>query len=342
MKKRTLTTVILLVGFFTVNIVNGQSRTVKNTRKIIKIESEAFQKFVDDPKKLGKSIRSTYGVAYEKGFNIKKGFCTSEDYKLPKKVALLSFYVQDEDYSVYSKYLVTTYKASKGKVNAIAQRLYDQSIDKMKSNFLEKGMELVTPDEFLTNDKLKNIYYNAPLPNLEGKAGVFKVAGDGAAVPDGFRLIPYPSITISGNKFHKERSTFFEALDMDAYVIVVVRMSAAEGTISGVTSHIFYKNPGYPAALKQKEKDGKVIPYGAYGGIVGKGEVILKLEPHLKGIYIKKEEPYVNKRGKDDIKFVKTDMNPNISVLISAVMKQTAENTVNQILKPVKNKKKKK
>ena len=340
--KKLLTSVTFILCILLVNTnINAQSRSTKAARKTIQQDNENLQEFMNDWKAIGSITRGSYAVAggYERKYNLKNGFCAPEDYKIPEKVGILAFYIADDDYSTYSGgpyySTITTHKASEKKVNEIAQRIFDQSIDEMKKQYALMGMELLTPDEFLTTDKLRDIYYNTPLNNMEGKAYVVGAEGSGAAAPDGFRLLPYVSIMLSGKKFAIERDTYLKALGMDAYIIVEVGLIAANGSIKNITSSFLYKNPGYEASDKVGEYLVGYTPYSI-------GYVTMKINPPLKGIFVKEEKEYTNKKGKTDIKFMKVDVKPDVSVLVNYVVNRLGKQSVDQIVPPAKGDKKKK
>ncbi len=336
--KKTFISAAITLCFLAISInISAQSRATKNARKINEAEMETFQKLIDDQKTMDAKTIAFDGLVgnYEKKYNINNGFCTQEDYKIPKKVGILAFYITDNDYSVYTPSTITSYKATSEKVNTVIQRVFDQSIDEMKKQYAQLGMEFLTPSEFLTTDSLKNIYYNMPLPNLENKASIFGVEGSGAGVPDGFRLLPYLSMIATGAKFAKERDAYFNALGMDAYIIVDLGLVAANGSIDVISSIFYYKNPGYNSSDKVGEYAVGYTPYTA-------GYVEMRFKPAMKALFIKEEEKYITKKGKTDIKFLNVDINQNLSVLVSQVVGRLGELSVEQIIKPIKVKKKKK
>ena len=337
--RKLLTSTLFILCLLLFNSgINAQSRSTKAARKMNQEDMENFQKLMDDPKALHETIsgQGGHGAKYERKTNYSKGYCTEEDYQIPKKVGVLSFYIHDDDYSTYSSDWITTYKATEEKVNAVAQRLFDQSIDGLKEQYAQMGMELLTPDEFLISEEMKNVYFNYPLPNMEGKAYVWGAAGSGAAIPDGFRLLPYASIAISGNKFAKEKSDFFEALGLDAFIVVEVGLIAANGSIKNIRSMFYNKNPGWEAS-------------GMEGiGVIGYtphtiSMTSIEFKPPMKGLFIKEDQEYKNKNGKTEIKFVNVDLNPNVSALVETVVTRTGTRSVWQIThSPLKDKKKKK
>ncbi len=340
--KKFITSIIFTLCILLIHTnINAQSRSTKAARKVIQEDDKNFQEFVNNWKTIGSITRGSYGVAgsYERKYNLKNGFCAPEDYKVPKKVGILAFYIADDDYSSYSSGTYystrTTYKASEEKVNAIAQTIFDQSIDEMKKQYALLGMELLTPDEFLTTEKLRDAYFNIPLNNMEGKAYVVGAAGSGAAAPDGFRLLPYSQILFSGKKFAIERDIYLNALGMDAYIIVEVGLIAANGSIKNITSSFIYKNPGYEASDKVGEYLVGYTPYSI-------GYMTMKINPPLQGIFVKEEKEYTNKRGKTDVKFMNVDIKPGVSVLVNYVVKRLGTQSVDQIVPPAKADKKKK
>jgi len=329
-RKRILSTIFFTLCLFLITTsVGAQSRALKSSIKANEKDLETFQKLIDNQKQLNKMTRYQYEVAgsYEKKYNRKNGLATEEDYKIPAKVGIMAFYISDNDYSEVSDGWITSYKSTEEKVNVIAQRIFDQSITGMKEQYGLMGMELLTPDEFLTTDELKHTYYNFPLPNLEGKASVFDIEGSGAAVPDGFRLLPYGSVW-GLHKFAKEQRDFFMGLDLDAFIIVEIKLVAANGSLNGIISKFYYKNPGFSKSEHSKS-DKSVNGYTAYST----ANVDMNFKPPMKGIYIKDIVEYTNKKGKADTKLSPVDMNPNLSKLVEHVVVSLGRNSVKQITK---------
>ena len=339
--RKTIISVISILCFMAISInISAQS---KGARKIVKQEKEDFQKFANDYKAMGeKTSHGGVSGSYEKKYNLKKGFCAAEDYKIPKKVGTLSFYIEDKAYSVTSSdaYHITTtkYKASAEKVNLVAQRIFEQSISALKESYALLGMELLTPTEFLTTEEQKNLYYNAPLNNIDGKADAFKLLGSGSAVPEGFRFLPYATYMIyTGKKFAIEKDTYISTLlkntDLDAFIVVAISLSAAEGTLNGVISSFIFKNPGY-------ENSGKVGVYAVGYTPYTASFVSMKFDKPMGGIFIKEIKEYTNKKGNADTKFVITDVDSNLTNLVNFVVERSGQGAVSTI--PIKDEKKKK
>ena len=340
-----------MIGFLLFStFISAQSKPVKNARKIIESEKEQFQEFLNNPKALEKATKSTYGVVgpYEKKQNLKNGYCTVEDYNVPEKVLLLSFYIKDNDYSLYSKsdifFTTTTYKASGKKVNAVAQLIYERSIEELKKEYAALGMELITPFEYIApvdpssgkrviDEVLYEKYLNYPLPILDEKAYKFGLTGDYSATPDGFRFLPYSShLGFQGKKFAKEKDDYLNNLGMDAYAVIVIDVTATIGALNGVSSGFIFKNPGYEASGAK----GPAVGYTNYTT----GGVNISFNPIMKGIFIKEEKEYTTKRGKKEIKFIPVDVESGVSDLVNYVNKKLVFNTKQQITKPLKKKKK--
>lgn len=320
--------------------VSAQSKISKSARKLVESQKEDFQEFSNDYKAMGEKTKGSYEVAgnYEKKYNIKNNFCTAEDYAVPKKVGILSFYIDDETYSTTSSsaysITTTTYKASGEKVNLVAQRIYEQSISNLKERYSLLGMELLTPEEFLTTEEQKDTYYNTPLNNLDGKADAFKLLGSGSAVPEGFRFLPYASYFIyTGKNFAKERDAYLDSLGLDAFIVVAIKLSASGGTLHNITSAFIFKNPGYDNSDKVGTYAVGYTPYTTT-------YVSMDFDKPLAGVFIKEEKEYTNKKGKLSAKYVPVDVDSNLTNLVSYVVERDGTRAVSQI--PLKDKKKKK
>ncbi|OYU97568.1 MAG: hypothetical protein CFE21_04545 [Bacteroidetes bacterium B1(2017)] len=95
-----------------------------------------------------------------------KGFCVDMKAlgKMPKRVALVSFYVSDPGLTKTTKSPSTSTwnTTNTGDENAriFANEYYAQSVQTLKSTFKEYGIEILCPSEFLTNENQKNAYHN--------------------------------------------------------------------------------------------------------------------------------------------------------------------------------------
>lgn len=94
-----------------------------------------------------------------------RGFCVDMAAlgKMPKRVALVSFYIDDPGITKVSgtnstgKSYNTTNTGSSNGVK-FATEFYNQSINDLKTTFKTYGMEVLTPSEFLTDDDKKQAY----------------------------------------------------------------------------------------------------------------------------------------------------------------------------------------
>ncbi|MCF8448103.1 MAG: hypothetical protein K9H61_14020, partial [Bacteroidia bacterium] len=84
--------------------------------------------------------------------------------KLPKKIALISFYVDDPGLTKTTKSpnQSTWNTTNTGSDNAriFANQFYSKSIKTIKTTFKEFGMEVLTPNEFLKTEDQKIAYQN--------------------------------------------------------------------------------------------------------------------------------------------------------------------------------------
>lgn len=324
---RTLQIVFLLA--FSAQTIMAQ--TGKSAIKIYNAERKKIDDYFKNPSKVTKSITTQDGQLipnYERKHNLKKGYCQAEDYKLPKKVALLTFYIQDNDYKSYSQSgnWRTTYshKSSGEKVNVTLQLIYQRSIEKLKAQYAELGMELQTSDEFLTSEKLKNSYYNHALPNLESRFSAFDLANEYSAIPNGYRLLPYLSVVgAEGKQFYAEKQQFFETLGFDAFIIVCINLTAAKNSINLISSSFFYRNPGWKAS----GKSGMIVGYNNYTS--NRSQVYFT--PPLTGLYLKEQKEITNAKGRQDIKLVTVDVDSRVSDLVVEVSCTAARSAIKRI-----------
>ena len=225
---------------------------------------------------------------------------------MPKKIALLSFYIKDDaSYSAYSSTYVsvsTKNKASSEKVNAVAQKIYDQLITELKNDFAELGIQLVEPSEYLTTEELKNTYYNSDLPTIDKKIKSWGLGGNKSAVPEGYRLLPLNDIQLTGNKFFNERDKFMQDLGMDAYLTIGVNLQAAAEKYIKSSASIDYKNPAIGTETIYRPFHENVYSNTKFG-------------QHFKNIWIKEEREIPTKKGKTKKQSVPVSIDPNVALV---------------------------
>lgn len=175
----------------------------------------------------------------------------------PKRVGLLSFMVFDPGFfEVSSKhyggpdisYNVTTYKGASLSLDntaALAKYFYEEALPELKENFKSFGSELLTPDEFITSDAIREVY-NAF--NYEEKGLGKWMSKEGSyqtlTVPPGQKM--YYAETFTTPAFLDAIGTKAADLGLDAVIIIKIQMGIDEkGTISiqSMNYGMYGKNP---------------------------------------------------------------------------------------------------
>lgn len=185
---------------------------------------------------------------------------------LPKRVALVSFYVWDsgnETHSVYNttiQWSVTKSVTGSGREHS-ANALYEAAIGPMKNAFAAQGVQLLTPSEFLDTPE-KKAAYESFTPEHGGVGAVMgfltKKNRSEPAAADGYRVLLLPSNNNpKNNKFEMAAQggdgKLFQglghdlatALGVDAVLIVYNPLQAQSRTIElkGTYAYMFGPNP---------------------------------------------------------------------------------------------------
>lgn len=100
---------------------------------------------------IGSDITDDFSRAYS------KGKITNDDIPL-KKIGLLSFFLFEINYKKEKAHLVYKHKYEG---NTIIQTIYNSSIGPLKDSLKRKGIQLLTPSEFLTTEGQKDAYEDA-------------------------------------------------------------------------------------------------------------------------------------------------------------------------------------
>lgn len=163
---------------------------------------------------------------------------------LPKRVGLLSFVVFDPGFfdtkvKKYGgpdiSYTVTTYKGAALSIEntqKLADFFYQETLPELKENFKSYGSELLTPEEFITSDAIRNAYNTFDFVE-SGGAKLFsgESAANTVAVPEGFKMYYVENFTTP--KFVSAIGPKASELGLDAVIIVKVQMGIdSDGTIS--------------------------------------------------------------------------------------------------------------
>jgi hypothetical protein len=234
--------------------------------------------------------------------------------KMPQKVALISFYVDDPGLFKQSK-SATTINYSTTNTGETAGKTYanyflNGSIGNLKSTFKKYGMDLLTPSEFLTDDDKKQFYNDFVVKHTEiNKIGEklmkgLKNMGNGGTtleldVPaDGYNLVKINKREISDTKKKavgisnlngSNDSQLIESigydlcknLEVDAVIVIFntqladTKWAKTRNWLGAVNMHMFGPNP---LPLKEGKKDNflysKGLWYSGYRMAFKKGLLI--------------------------------------------------------------------
>lgn len=170
----------------------------------------------------------------------------------PKRVGLLSFMVFDPGFfETTSKTFgyVTLVKTQSGFMKAsttqeLARGMYEMSIASLKKDFENYGSTLLTPEEFLTTDALREAYRTfdfkekglARMMSSESSANVL-------SVPEGFFAYYAENMTMPA--YVDAITAKIRELGLDAAIIIKIQMGAVDETISlqSVSMAMYGPNP---------------------------------------------------------------------------------------------------
>lgn len=160
--------------------------------------------------------------------------------QIPRKIALVTFYVYDKPFSEIQKsshneymigsegvglYEVTTYtkytkNLTKDGASVIASDFFDQCRDSLVKSFSDRGVQLLLPDQFLDSPE-KQKYYNDFEPEISGIfKGMLNKSEQLSAVAGGFRFIPVPTDIPGEYKFMQSMGELARGLGVDAVLLV--------------------------------------------------------------------------------------------------------------------------
>ncbi len=284
----------------------------------VQSQSKGLKKLLDNPKKMYRSF--VYGRTgdskYIRKHQIKKGYVTKADYKMPKRVGILTFVVNDRSssssFTAGNWKYTTKAKATKDGTSMVANLIYFNVIKDMKETFKSKGMNLLEPIEYLDTDAKRDLYYNYKLRNP--KLPFSQSLGKGNSGPvTGYRVMPLLSFGLrASGKVITERDAFFNKLDLDAILIVEIVMSITGDALYSVKTNILYKNPA----------SGTKTFYTDYSESISVklSSNLYAKRPTYSNIFISEKVEYKNKRGKTKTRNEVVGLDPNLYKVINAVV----------------------
>jgi hypothetical protein len=200
---------------------------------------------------------------------------------LPKRVGLLSFYVFDTGSFEFSalaatyggKYFESIGLNERG-ANKFASAFADAGVPVLKEEFAARGMELLTPVEFLETDEQIDAYLDFTLPRsgyqkfAEGALKILDKNPHANGAADGYEMIP--SHLWTDREILRELDALRVALGLDGLLVVSNNTATnAKSVVLGSIVMMFYG----PNPKPEPEKFAKYwTPLLAYtSGTFGKG-----------------------------------------------------------------------
>jgi hypothetical protein len=286
------------------------------------ITSCASPKLSSYSEKLDLSSKAKYDFNANKIRKNGKGFAIDMKAlgKLPKRIAMISFYVDDPGLTKVSKssYSSSWNTTNTGSDNArlYANYFYKLSLQTMKVNFQSQGMEVLEPQEFLKTNEQREVYQNFIVKHTtmnkigNGLKKFMKDLGSSSTtieideVADGFSLIKINnreqsdpkkkavevqnlSGCMDGQMLESIGYDLCKALNVDAVMIVYNTQLSDEAWgktrfwLSAVNMHLFGPNP---TPFKEGKNDGNSYNKGLfYCGVRMNFSKGLLINPKIKG-----------------------------------------------------------
>ena len=199
---------------------------------------------------------------------------------LPKRIGLISFYVFDTGSHKYSFMVESIRYEHWGMVDLAANRYADffalSGVPAMKEEFAARGLELLTPDEFLKTPKQVHTYLSFKMPEdgfqkfAKGMLKFFDRNPHATGAARGFSMIP-THLWMSPDIL-RSLETLRQELELDALVVLTNSTSSNKNTsiLASVALHFYGPNPD---PLPEHKLAAKYwTPMLAYGtGTFGKG-----------------------------------------------------------------------
>ncbi len=209
----------------------------------------------------------------------------------PKRVALVTFYTFDPGTTVKVGNTIKTTNVGEGQGSAYATAFYNKSVESLKSTFKTYGMELLTPDQYLTDDTKKAYYKDFVVKNSKSNeignkfAAWAKNAGSKGtsivtnAPAEGFRTFkvhydmidPYDKYNLNSCQNNEMMESMgydlAKALDVDAVIVIYNTMSVFTKwfkdryNLNATSMYMFGPNP---TPLKEGKDDNKYYSKGIF------------------------------------------------------------------------------
>lgn len=252
--------------------------------------------------------------------------------KMPKRVALVSFYIDDPGITKVSgtnatgkTWNTTNTGSTNGKI--FANEFYSKSVETLKSSFSKYGITILTPSEFLTDDDKKQAYNDFVVKHTtankigERFAKAVKNMGNAGTtiemdeVADGFKLVKINKRDMSDDKKKAVQPNnlngsidgqliesvgydLARSLEVDAVLIVYnsqladTKWSKTRFWLSAVNMQMFGPNP---TPLKEGKKDNNSYSKGLfYCGVRMPFSKGLAINPKIKDEALKAENDKQN------------------------------------------------
>lgn len=179
------------------------------------------------------------------------------DIGMPKRIGLISFYVYDTGMHEYSAwfdhYGPVVFKQWGGndfKANITASIFAEIGVPVIRQRFAEKGMEVLTPAEFLDTEKKVTAYASFELSKsglqkfTEKQLKFFDRNPHATAHAVGYRMIPLHASFLTQNVLG-ELEEFRKALELDALMVVTMHTSSSKvgQNLANVTMQLVGPNP---------------------------------------------------------------------------------------------------
>jgi hypothetical protein len=265
---------------------------------------KSFQELASDSK-IDKFIKSLDPAG--KLSNDGSGIVPDLKIKSIKKIALVSFYINDSGSKGSTSYYNYTEGLGEKNANVFASQFYNQGYTKLNEVFTSQSIELLTPDQYLDTEEKRAYYYNFEMQmtkvakmSLGFVNSISKGAGatgiETSATAVGYKLFP-ASMVPGDYRINESLAELAKTLGVDAVAIVGIesKLDGSSVYFNKVSLTIHGENP-------TSKIEGKKYPGMSYnsGLLYGGGELELK-KPFSYANYKKKKFGELNIEGFGDV-----------------------------------------